>query len=269
MIKGLYTAYTGMVNQQNRLDVLTNDLANSDTNGFKAEFATSQSFDDMYSYKVKDLTESVNGYAGRRLGTVRIGVKIGESYTDYSVGSFRETGSTYDLALSGSGFFAISFTNRDGETSMKLTRDGAFCVNADGYLMTKDGDYVLNQSAALSGTASQAGYIRVDPNLPVEIDRDGIIYQNSQQVARVGVIDVDDYNYLEKYGENMWEIVDGGNIIASDSQVYQGYLEMSNVQVVKDMVEMIVIQRAYESNQKLIQTIDSMTEVAVTQVGKI
>ena len=105
MVKGLYTAYTGMLNQQNRLDVLTNNLANSATNGFKKEGATAQSFDDMLAYKIKDT--SAMGLS-KRLGDVSLGVKIGECYTDYGQGSFRVTDNVYDLAIDGDGFFAIS-----------------------------------------------------------------------------------------------------------------------------------------------------------------
>ncbi len=269
MVKGLYTAYTGMINQMKRLDTMTNNLANADTNGYKSEFATSQSFDDVFSYKVKDLTESPRGYTPSYEGDITLGVKIGETYTDYSQGSLNETGNTFDLALGSQGFFAISFTNTAGETQFKLTRDGAFTMDAEGYLRTKDGDYVLNQQAALSGNASAAGYIRLDPNAAATIDRSGNIWQNDQYVGTIGVIDVDNYDTLEKYGENMYEIVDGGNIIDSDSAVYQGYLEMSNVQVVNNMVDMIVIQRAYESNQKLITTIDSMLQISSGQLGKV
>ncbi len=269
MIKGLYTAYTGMINQMNRLDVLTNNLANADTNGYKSEFATTQSFDDVYAFKIKDLTESVNGYHAKNLGAINLGVKIGEVYTDYSQGSLNETGNTFDLALGEKGFFAIAFTATDGTTSMKLTRDGAFTIDANGYLRTKDGDYVLNQAAALAGNPAATGYIQLDPTVETTIDADGNIWQNDQLVATIGVIDVDDYDYLEKFGENMYQIEDGGNIIDSGATVYQGYLEMSNVQVVEDMVDMIVISRAYESNQKLIQTIDSMTEIATSQVGRL
>ncbi len=266
MIKGLYTAHTGMINQMNRMDVLTNNLANADTNGFKKEGATTQSFDDVLAFKIKDT--STNGIP-TNLGYISLGVKVGEVYTDYSQGSYRETGNSYDVALDGQGFFAISFTNKDGETSFKFTRDGAFTVTTDGYLVTKDGDYVLNKAAALAGDPGQAGFIRLDPNAETTIDENGNIFQNDVFVAQLGVMDVDNYETIEKYGENMYELVEEGNIIDSNATVNQGYLEMSNVNVVSEMVEMIQISRAYESNQKLIQTIDSMTDVAVTQIGKV
>ena len=265
MVKGLYTAYTGMLNQQNRMDVLTNNLANSATNGFKKEGSTSQSFDEQLAIKIKD----TSAYSLRKtLGDVTLGVKIGECYTDYGQGAFRVTDNVYDMAIDGDGFFAISYTNKAGEASVKYTRDGAFTVNREGYLMTKDGDFVLNQAAAMGGNPGQAGYIQVDPNLPLVVDKNGDIYQQDMLVAQIGVVDFADYNFLAKYGENMYDLVDGGQVQASEAQVNQGTLEMSNVNVVSEMVEMINITRAYESNQKIIQTIDSTLEKAVNSIGK-
>ena len=82
MVKGLYTAYTGMINEQNRMDVLTNNLANSDTNGFKKEGATSQAFDSLLALKIKDRSENSN--LAHPIGIANLGVKVGENYTDYS-----------------------------------------------------------------------------------------------------------------------------------------------------------------------------------------
>lgn len=266
MVKGLYTAYTGMVNQQNRLDVLTNNLANSATNGYKKEGTTSQSFSDILAIKIKD-TSDYN--VPKKLGNINLGVKIGENYTDYDQGSFRVTDNVYDMALDGDGFFAISFTNKNGETSVKYTRDGAFTVNREGYLVTKDGDYVLNQAAADAGNPGQNGYIQVDPNVELVVDEEGYLYQNGVQLGQIGVVDFEDYDYLEKYGENMYNLANGGQTTPSRAKVVQGSLEMSNVNVVSEMVEMITISRAYESNQKIIQSIDETLDKAVNTVGSV
>ena len=82
MVKGLYAAYTGIINEQNRMDVLTNNLANAATTGYKKEGATSQAFNDVLAYKIKDTSEYVN--LAKRIGTMNLGVKIGENYTDYA-----------------------------------------------------------------------------------------------------------------------------------------------------------------------------------------
>ena len=151
---------------------------------------------------------------------------------------------------------------------MKFTRDGGFVINTDGYLVTKDGDYVLNRNAALNGNTGEAGYIRVDPTKPILVDSYGRIYQDDVQVADIGVIDVADYNYIEHFGENLYQLHNGGQIVDGTAQVYQGVLEMSNVNVVNEMVQMINVTRAYESNQKVIQSIDTTLEKAVN-LGKV
>ena len=266
MVKGLYTAYTGMLNEQNRMDIMTNNLANADTNGYKKEGSTSQTFADTYAIKIKD-TSAYN--IPRTLGEVSLGVHIGETYRDYSQGSFEVTDNPYDLAIGGNGFFAVSFTNKQGETSIKYTRDGAFTVDKDGYLMTKDGDYVLNQNGAANGNPAAANYIQIDPNQKFTIDEEGYIWQNRTVVGQVGVVDFADYNYLEKYGENLYQTVDGATLTESSANVRQGYIEASNVNVVTEMVNMITITRAYESNQKVIQTIDGMLDKAVNNVGRV
>ena len=83
------------------------------------------------------------------------------------------------------------------------------------------------------------------------------------------MVDIDNYDYLEKYGENMYNLLDGGNRIAADAKVEQGVLETSNVNVIKEMVNMITIQRAYEAGQKVITSIDSTLDRAVNNVGRV
>ncbi len=258
MVKGLYTAYTGMINEQNRMDIMTNNLANATTVGYKKEGSTSQSFDDVLAVKIKDSSVGLSNV--QRIGINNPGVKIGEGYTDYSQGSFRITGNTYDLALSGDGFFAIEFTNKAGETSTKYTRAGQFTLNKEGYLVTQEGDYVLDTSNRR---------IQLDTLQDASIASDGTITQNGTRVARIQITDFEDYNYLEKYGEVYYQPIEGASMTTADATVESGCLEMANVQTVSEMVNMISITRAYESNQKIMQTIDDTLQIAVNQLGKI
>ena len=258
MVKGLYTAYTGMLNEQNRMDIMTNNLANASTVGYKKEGSTSQSFDDVLTVKIKD--QSVGMRNAQKIGIKNPGVKIGENYTDYSQGSFRITGNTYDLALSGEGFFAIEFTNKAGETDTKYTRAGQFTLNKDGYLVTEEGDYVLD---------TQNRRIRLNTLIDSSFTDDGTIYQNGQAMAKIQVTDFAANDYLEKYGETYYQPIQGAQTIASNAQVKSGYLEMANVQIVSEMVNLISITRAYESNQKVVQTIDDTLDVAVNQIGRV
>ncbi|MBO4375702.1 MAG: flagellar hook-basal body protein [Lachnospiraceae bacterium] len=257
MLKGLYTAYTGLRNEQNRMDIMTNNLANSTTVGFKKEGSTSQSFDDILAFRLKDTSDV--GVLPKRVGINNPGVKIGESYTNYDQGPFQTTGNTYDLALGGNGFFTIEFTNKAGVTSTKYTRAGDFTLTKDGYLVTKDGDYVL-------GTA---GRIKLNPLVDATVNRDGSISQNGVTVATLRLTDFEDYDYLLKYGETYFEPVEGYKTKAADAEVYSGYLETANLSVVTEMVNMISITRAYESNQKIIQAYDQTLEYAANQTGKL
>ena len=258
MVKGLYAAYTGMINEQNRMDVLTNNLANSSTTGFKKEGATSQAFKDVLAYKIKDNSEYPR--LAKNIGTMNLGVKIGENYTDYTQGAFKVTENTFDLAISGTGFFMVEFASKNGETSTMYTRDGSFTLNKDGYLVTKDGDYVLD---------SNRRRIKLDPTEDTSIDPMGNISQRGRRIATVGLANFKDYNYLEHYGENYFRPVKGFQLAAADATIQSGYLEASNVQVVSEMVEMISVSRQYESNQKLIHTIDGTLEIVSNRLGRV
>ena len=251
MVKGLYTAYTGLINQQNRLDVVTNNLANATTTGYKKEGTTSQSFDSLMAIKINDPT---NANINQNIGEISLGVKIGENYRDYSQGSFKNTGGSYDFALSGNGLFSISFTNKTGQESTMYTRDGSFQMAQDGSLVTKDGDYVLGQD----------GPIQLPTNATISVDETGGIYADGKYIDKFAITDFEDNNYLEQYGENLYNAVDGATKKDSTATVMQGYLEMSNVNVVSEMVQMITISRAFESNQKVMNSIDETLQKAVT-----
>ncbi|MCR5849006.1 MAG: flagellar hook-basal body protein [Lachnospiraceae bacterium] len=263
MLKGLYTAYTGMLNEQNRMDVLANNLANSATVGFKKEGTTSQGFKSVLTYRIKDM-EGSGTWNNVNIGIGTPGVKIGENYVDYSQGAFRETGNTFDLALGGTGFFNIEFTNKAGETRTMYTRDGNFSLTKEGYLVTKDGDFVMG-----NGANGVPGHIQIDPNIEASIDQMGRIIQNDTIVGQLRITDFADYNYLERYGENCFIPVEGAEIINPNAKVISGYLEQSNVQTVEEMVNLISITRQYEANQKIIQTYDTSLEVAVNRLGKL
>ena len=266
MVKGLYTGYTGMVNEQKRLDVVANNLANAATTGYKREGMVNQSFDHQLAIKIKDTS---SGNMPQRIGAISLGVKVGETYTNWDQGSYQMTDNPTDLALAGNGFYGISFTSKDGTTSIKYTRDGAFTVDNQGYLRTVDGDYVLNRNGALNSDNNPANYVRIDPNEEFVVDNEGNIRQNNQIVGDIGVVDFADYNDISKYGENLYDLGDGGQVIASNASIEQGCLEASNVNVIDEMVQMITLSRAYEAGQKVIQTEDSTLDKAVNSVGKV
>lgn len=246
MVKGLYTGYTGMVNSQKRLDVISNNLANATTTGFKAEGCTTQAFDSVYAIKIKDASV---GHLNQNIGSISLGAKIGETYRDWTQGSLQSTGNTFDFALAGKGFFSVEFTNKLGETSTMYSRDGAFQMNSEGYLVTKDGDYILGEG----------GRIQLPTDFDeLSVDSQGNIFADGQYVDTFALVDFDDYNYLEMYGENLFTTVEGAVQQECTATVNQGYLEASNINVVSEMVDMIAVAREYESGQKVIQAVDEM-----------
>lgn len=259
MVRALYTAWTGMRNEQRRMDVVSNNMANANTTGFKKIDATSQSFDRQLAVKINDETTGNDIIMG--LGGVNLGVKIGETYFDMSQGGFKQTGDMYNFALSGKGFFTISTTNKAGVESTRYTRDGDFTVTKDGFLVTKDGDYVLGEG----GNRIQ---IPGANTIEVSVNELGEIYAGNDYVATFQIVDFESYEALSSYGENMYEPVEGAVMTDADASVAQGYLEMSNVNMVTEMVDMIAITRAYETNQKMIQTVDQTLGTA-TQLGRI
>ncbi len=260
MVKGLYTAYSGMINEQHRMDVLTNNLANSATVGFKKEGSTAQGFQELLSYRIKDLTDAVSAAP---VGYMVPGVKIGENYTDYTQGSFKITENTYDLALSGKGFFTIEYTNKAGETIQMYTRDGQFTLTKEGFLVNDNGDFVLGRTAD-GGTER----IQLDPTKETSIDAAGVLAQGGETIATLAITDFEDYNYIEHFGENYYHPVEGATMKEAEATVFSGYLEASNVNVVDEMVQLINITRAYESNQKIIQAVDTTLEQS-TQLGRL
>ena len=257
MVRGLYTAYTGMLNEEKRLDIISNNLANANTVGYKQESVTSQAFQQMLTIKIRD---GSNAYVDEGIGKMSLGVKIGETYTDYGQGSMRQTGNTYDLAISGKGFFQIAVKDSKGNETTEYTRNGNFKITKDGYVVDTEGNHRIGSS----------GYIQVPTNVSdIAIGTDGRVYADGTVIDQIQLVDFADYDYLEKTNDIRYRAVDGATITDATGLIEQGYTEQSNVEAVTEMVDMIAITRAYESGQKVINTIDDMLSKATGQVGKV
>lgn len=257
MLRSLYTGWTGMYTEQKRLDVISNNLANATTVGYKKEGVTSQSFDDVMTIKIRDESEE---WKQRKIGTMNLGVKIGEVYTDYTQGSFKETGEDFDLAIEGEGFFVVNVTDSNGETHERITRSGQFHKRADGYIVDIDGNHLQSETGDLM--------VSVDTK-DILIDIDGGVYEDGVLTNTIRLKDYEDYDYLKKFGDTYYQPVDGATEKAATGNIRQGFTEQSNVNVVNEMVNMIAITRAYEANQKVIKTVDGSLELAVSSLGKV
>lgn len=142
----------------------------------------------------------------------------------------------------------------------RYTRDGRFHLTKDGLLVDADGNAVQGQN----------GNITIDPSSKnVSISATGQITADGELVDTLNIVDFEDYDYLKKYGDTMYEPVDGATTKDAEGEILQGYTEQSNVNVVREMVDMITITRAYEAGQKVIRSYDSMLDKSVNQVGAL
>ena len=251
MTRALYIGCTGMVNEQKRLDIVANNVANAATAGYKGENVTSQSFEDVLALKIRDNSEY---YVDKPIGTMNLGVRLGEVYTDFGQGSMRHTGDNYNVAIEGKGFFEV----RKGD-EIRYTRDGSFKMDRDGYIVDADGNHLQGES----------GDIQVPLEETIFIDTYGGIYSDGVYVDSIKLVDFENYDYLEKIGDTSYKPVDGAVEITGSGVLHQGFVEQSNVNGVSEMVDLIAITRAYEANQKIIQGEDSLLEKTVNQIGRV
>lgn len=253
MIRGWYIGSSGMNAQQTRLDAISNNLANADTTGFKRDIAVSKSFPELLMRRMGDdgVYETPFGSADVApiIGKIGLGVETNELYTDFEQGSFKQTSTHTDMALSGEGFFAVETPN--GE---RYTRNGNFLVGKEGILVTKEGYPVLGEK----------GYIQVADDR-FTVNQDGMVYSEDDMelIDRFKIVRFDNERYLQKMGSSLYKDTDvtGAAYIAEGKErpvVLQSYVETSNVNVVNEMVSMIEVNRAYEANQKTIQAQDTM-----------
>ena len=264
MIRGWYIGASGMNAQQNRLDVISNNLANVDTTGFKKDIAVNKNFSELLLRRTRD--DGVYAFAGASVdsmpivGKLGLGVETNEIYTDFEQGSFKSTETKTDMALSGKGFFVVQ--TPDGE---RFTRNGNFHLGKEGILLTKDGYPVLGEN----------GPIQLEDD-KFFVNKDGMLYteNDNELVDRFKIVRFDNERYLDKQGNSLWKT----NNIAGDYHIAEGkerpdmlqcYTETSNVNVVNEMVQMIEVNRAYEANQKTIQTEDSMMDTLWGQVVRV
>lgn len=259
MMRSLWTAASGMVGQQFNIDTIANNLSNVNTTGFKQN---RPDFEDLLYQTVRaagtPATEETLVPVGVQVGH---GVKVGATQKIFTQGSLQETQNISDVAIEGEGFFRVLLY--DG--SYAYTRDGAFKIDSNGQFVTHEGYRLMPE------TILPEGFIRES----VAISQDGRV-----TVGLPGLDDPVDVGQLELYrfvnpaglqaiGENMFKVsAASGDPIAGQpaldgmGRTLHKFLEMSNVEVVQEMVDMIVAQRAYEMSSKAIQTSDTMLGIA-------
>jgi len=257
MLRALWTAATGMAAQDLNLDVIAHNLANVNTAGFKRARAN---FADLMYQKLKTPGAEASA-AGTQLPTgiqIGMGVRVVGTEFLFSVGNLKQTGNPLDLAIQGKGFFEILLAN--GETA--YTRAGTFRLDAQGRIVTPNGDLL------------QPGLVVPQDAISIQIARDGTVSVEQPggvhtTIGRIQLVDFVNPSGLAALGDGLFQATpaSGEPIVGAPNEngfgaLAQGMLEMSNVNVVEEMVNMIASQRAYEMNSKAIQAADEMLQAA-------
>jgi len=235
MNQGTYPLAASMINQINRLDMISNNLANSNTNGFKQEGTTEGSF----NYYLQKAAQE--GFSPTKINEVTNTIpKMDSKFINSEQGPIMPTGNTLDFALSDSDTF---FKVQDSSGEVVYTRDGAF-KNLDGFLVDSNGQFILNND-----------------NEPIVTQED---FTNQISVVKI------DYKDLEKYKDNNFKAKEDATIEVfeiNDGQMLQGAIERSNVNSVIAMVGLIDAHRRFEQSQKAIKTIDELNGKLIEKIG--
>jgi len=243
------TAASGLRARMEALDILSNNLANSNTGGFKLDR-------EFYSLFQGEQAIPGNGQQATTLPVIQKG------WTDFQQGLLTPTGNPLDLALSGKGFFAV-----DGPSGPLYTRNGSFKLSPGGVLTTMDGYSVRS----VSPPDQPAKKIQTVSQGPIEIAPDGTVQQDGQSLGQIQMVDFADTNALNKVGNSYFRVTDPKvkATPAKEATVSQGKIESSNVAPAESAVRLVDLMRQYEMLQKAVSVAADMNKQAINQVAHV
>jgi flagellar hook protein FlgE len=288
MMRGMYSAISGLRNHQIMLDVTANDLANVNTVGFKA---SRTSFRDSLAQLQRSGASATPGSAGAKSAQIGLGVQLGSIDNLMTNGAFQSTGSPYDVAITGTGWFRVSNTNPTagatatdpdtfpGTSTYEYTRAGNFTLNDQGELATQDGWRVVGKGVdtTTGGPNTTDIVIKVPQGASdVSVATDGAVsYQPSGGGARVtaGYLSMAAFaneSGLDRSSANRWRATgsSGAELVGTPAvnglgQAIGGQLEMSNVDLATEFTNMITAQRGFEASSRVLSTTDEMLQTLV------
>lgn len=248
MFQGFYNLASGMITQNKNLDVISNNITNSITPGFKKDTMTSSTFKEELMARSGNLDKSspqnLNNVAMLRVSTGTV--------TNFEQGQFEETKNPLDVALATDGFFQIQTQN-----GLVYTRNGAFSIDDEGYLSLLEVGRVMGTNGPI--------YLGTDD---IKIDDSGTIYFSDDRIAgNISVVDFADRTQLEKAENGIFTTNAQGNNV--NAKMIQGYIEQSNVDSVDEMVSMMESQRALQSAAQVLKIYDQLMSKAVNNIGQI
>lgn len=271
LLRGFYTAATGMIAQQRHQEMIANNLANVNTPGYKSDQAVSRSFPELLIRQLgsKSIPTTNGGLrlpVNRPVGALNTGVYVQEGISNFTQGDIRETGLNTDLAIvqtdvpdeTGGVFFTVQHEN--GE--VRYTRNGHFTVDGEGFLTTNAGYYVLDDA----GNPIQTN------GLDFIVTPEGTIQGEGINTA-LGLVYIDDVNNLTKEDNDLYNLdgADAGDAVAAGANftVHQYYLEGSNVDPLKSMTEAMQAYRNFEMNQRVLKAYDDSMQKAVNDIARL
>ncbi len=243
MNNAVYAATTGLLNRARALDVTGNNLANAGVAGFKRDELITSTFSEHVMLRIDQGSEEI--------GTGNYGA-IGDAiHTDISQGTVETTGRTLDFAIVGNGFFVVE----DAQGVDALTRNGSFQMDADGFLTTSSGAFVLGQN----------GRLRLDTGT-VAVSETGEISVNGQNAGELLIVALQDGAVLEKQANGLFARPAG--IGEFQGRIMQGHLERANVDMVEEMADMMAASRAFQSCGQVLRILDTVNQKTVNEIGR-
>jgi len=272
MLRGFYTATAGMISQQRRIELLSNNLSNANKPGYKADQSSLRAFPEMLLSKLDatsvPTTKPLKFAQNQLIGPINTGVYVQDIAPKFSQGDMRPTGNDTDFAIlnqtlpeNASVFFTVE--NTDG--TPRYTRNGNFTLDAQGYLTTNNGLYVLDENN--NRIQINAGSFTLQP--------DGTILVDNTPQARIGIALANNANELIRDGNGLFRASEGQQLTNANNnpnisfQIMQGHIERSNVDSAQTMADMTSAYRAFEANQKIIQAYDMSMQKAANEIGRI
>jgi flagellar basal-body rod protein FlgG len=248
-----------MVAETIRTDTIANNLANVNTTGYKKDTAVNKSFGDMLIHRIND------GESAPYIGSLGLGTAIDEIGRSPDQGSFIQTENPLNLAIEGSGYFAV-----DTPSGTRYTRDGTFSINAQGQLVTMDGNPVLGENGPIQIDFENSTLANLNIDSTGRITATAVDGLGIAELGNLQLASFTDERQLLKQGNNLYNADNAvGGPLPFTGTVIQGYLEQSNTNAISEMVNLIATYRAYEINSKAVRTQDEMLGKAVTEVGKV
>jgi flagellar basal-body rod protein FlgF len=265
MLRGIYSAASGLIADSTRLDVIANNLANSSTTGYKRDSAIGQNFHDMLLNRIGDRKTDGSYAPPVPIGRLGLGTFIVQIASRLTSGNLRHTGNPLDVAIMGDGFFTVQTPN-----GVRYSRQGSFVQDGQGRLTTPDGHFVLVEGQIVGERGTQ-----------LTITDDGNVLQDGVLLGRLDIATSEQIGPMKKEGGSLWVQAAADEAVQlvlpqrgfgdprGPFQVRSGFLETSNVEPVLEMVEMITTMRSFEANQKAVQAHDEALAKAVNEVGRL